>query len=328
MSIEVSIILPILNEEPYIEKCLKSIISQDFPKDKLEVLLVDGKSTDNTRQIIEYYQKRYSFIKLITNPNKIVPTAMNMGINRAKGNFIVRMDAHCEYDPNYVSNCIQSLRKTSAENVGGPMKARGINYLGQAIAAVHHCFFGLGGAKFHDEKYEGYVDTVYLGAFRKELFNKIGLYNEKLVRNQDIELNSRIIRNGGKIYLTPDIKSYYYNRSSLRKLWRQNFENGRWNIYTTSISANTLSLRHFIPFLFVVSLIISSIFSIFSVMGKLILMFIVATYLSLSLAFSLKISLNNNIQLIPSLPLVFLILHVSYGMGSLWGVLTVRKFKS
>ena len=327
MSIEVSIIIPIFNEERYISKCLESIVSQDFPIENLEILLVDGKSTDNTKKIIESYMQNYPVIRILCNPDRITPKSMNIGIKAAKGKFIIVTSAHAKLMHNYVSKCIETFNSIDADNVGGniitqPGKSA---LIAEAISFATSNIFGVGNSKFRISNKAGYVDTVAFGAFKKKVFNKIGLFNERLIRNQDIEFNSRIIKNDGKIYLNPEIKSYYYNRSNVHELCKQNFQNGRWNIYTMLLSPGSLSVRHFVPFLFLFSLLFASFVSCFLMVGKIVLISVLISYFSLSIIFSFKIGIKNNLKLIPILPLVFFLLHISYGLGSFWGFLTIKK---
>ncbi|MBN1479386.1 glycosyltransferase family 2 protein [candidate division KSB1 bacterium] len=317
MSVLASVIVPVYNEEKYIAQCISSIVDQDIPKDQLEVLFVDGRSRDNTRQIIQSFAQKYPFILLLDNPARIVPTAMNIGIKAARGTYVVRMDAHSTYERSYVSRCVDLLQHDQADGVGGAMRARGFTYTSRAIAIAFQSIFGLGGGKFHNEKFEGYTDTVYLGAYKKQLLLDIGLYNENLVRNQDIELNSRIIRQGGTLYCSANIVSYYTNRDSLKKLWTQYFRTGEWNLYTSRVNKNALSLRHFVPFLFVSFLLGFAILSLFSSKIVPLLLLTIAVYLLCCIVFSVAAGLNYGLRFIPILPAVFATLHVSYGVGGL-----------
>lgn len=332
---KVSVIIPVRNEERYIKECLESLLCQDYPQDKLEIIFVDGRSDDRTRDIIQEYVAKYPFIRLLDNPKKIVPTAMNIGITNSTGDIIVRMDAHARYAKDYISKCVEWSEKTGADNVGGPMRAVGTDSIGKAIEIAHHSIFGLGGGKFHDETYTGNVDTVYLGAFRRDVFERVGLYDERLVRNQDIELNSRIRAAGGRCFLTPEIRVKYYCRSSLCALWRQNFSNGLWSIYTYWVSKGALSIRHFVPLVFVVSLLVSGFVAVLgSIMltGPLALMSIIpflvviGSYLIASFCFSFAAARKYGLKYLLVLPIVFAVLHFSYGLGSIVGVLTFRKW--
>ena len=272
----VSIILPARNEAENIIPCLQSIAAQDYPKDCMELLIVDGQSTDDTLAKIQNTKAEIK-ITILENPNRTAPYAMNLGIKAARGGIILRFDGHAIMEPDYVSNCVKFLEQTKADNVGGPMLAVGTGITGRAIALAHQSPFGLGGGAFHST-FEGFSDTVYLGCFPKETFAKYGLYDTRLTRNQDIELNARIrkgrylnsefrIQNSefgpGRIYLTPKIKSQYHCRSTLAGLWSQNFKNGQWVVYTKHIAPYALSLRHFIPLIFVSSLILLASISIF-----------------------------------------------------------------
>lgn len=329
----VSLVMPIYNEEKHIRDTLDSVLEQDY-EGAMELLLVDGGSTDQTVVIITEYMTRYPQIRLLHNPARIAPTAMNIGIRNATGELIIRMDAHAEYAPDYVSKCVKWSQKTGAENVGGPAYATGKGFWGKAIEFAHYSPFGLGGAYFRTGHYEGYTDTVFGGAFRKEVFERVGYFNEHLVRNQDIELNSRIITSGGKCYLTPEIKSKYYCRSNLRDLWRQNYANGLWSIYTTRVSKKALSLRHFVPLLFVMGLILSG---MLAMVGQLFFkefsrwltgpIFLCAgAYLLAAIFFAFKIAAQKGLRyFIPSI-VVFATLHLSYGWGSIVGLLTVSKW--
>lgn len=327
MSIKVTVILPVLNEENHIEECLKSILNQDYSKKQMELLIIDGGSSDNTIDIINEYMNDYSYINLYKNPEKTVPTALNIGIFNSKGEFIIRMDAHTIYHPTYVSTCINLLENRNIDNVGGPMRAVSHSYVGKAIAATHHCIFGLGGGRFHNEKYEGYVKTVYLGAFRKNIFDKIGYFNPLLVRNQDIELNSRILQHGGKIFLTPKIISYYQSRVTIAELWKQNFNNGKWNIFTILTHRDSLSIRHFIPLLFIISIVLLAFLGFYSSIFLQIFILMMIIYISLSLLFSTILSIKKGIQLLPILPIVFYTLHFSYGFGSIAGLFKINYYR-
>jgi len=328
---KVTIVIPLRNEEKCIIDFLESVVNQDYPKDKFEVIIIDGQSEDKSKEIIECYLEKFPFIRLFDNPEKIVPIAMNLGIKAATGDLIVRMDAHAVYAPNYISKCVEWSEKTKADNVGGPALAIGQGYVGKAIEYAHWSSFGLGGAKFRTSSYCGYVDTVFLGAFRREVFDKVGLYNPRLVRNQDIELNHRINASGGRCYLTNEIRVEYYCRSNLLDLWRQNFKNGVWNIYTLSITKNALSLRHFVPLIFVLTLSVSSLLAIVGIAirdNSLAVLFVLifGLYTFVNILFSFLISLKKGMKYMPILPAVFATLHVSYGIGSLKGLLTLKKW--
>src|SRR6516225_5643108 len=199
----VSVVMPVRNEEAYIEASLRSLVHQSFPPGCYEIIVVDGRSSDRTREIVEEICQTAPQVRLLDNPAGIVPAAMNIGIRAARGEVIIRADGHNVYPCDYAKNCVACLDQTGADNVGGPWitAAADDSFSARLVAAILSNPFGVGDSKFRTGKAEGFVDTVPFGAFRREVFERVGLYNEKLVRNQDNELNSRIREAGGKIYL-------------------------------------------------------------------------------------------------------------------------------
>lgn len=318
----VSIIIPCLNEEKFIGKCLDSIIAQEYPKDKLEVLVVDGMSEDRTREIIERYRKQFPFIRLLDNPKKIVPTAMNLGIKKAKGDIIIRMDAHIEYDKNYISKIVTWLGKSNADNVGGVcITLPGADTIkAKTIALALSSPFGVGNSMFRiGVKKPVYVDTVPFGAYRKEVFHMVGIFDERLVRNQDIEFNLRLKKTGGKILLVPDVISYYYARTNLKDLFKQNFWNGFWVIYSLKFAKLPFSIRHLVPFMFVLSLFGSLAASVLFKPFLYLFSLVAGCYLITNIFFSCKLSLRNKMNFFIPLVASFGTLHFSYGFGSILG---------
>jgi glycosyltransferase involved in cell wall biosynthesis len=317
--VEASVIVPIYNEEKHIRTCVESLLKQSYPKEQLEILFIDGKSTDRTVEILKEYIDQYEQFQLLINEKKTVPYAMNMGINQANGQYIVRLDGHSEYPSDYISLCIDYLEKTGADNVGGLAIAKSRGFIGKVISIVLSSKFGVGNSSFRTNGEEGYVDTVPFGAFRKDVFTRFGYYDTRLTRNQDIELNHRINKNGGKVYLTPEIRLYYYNRENLRSFMKQSYQNGYWNILTWYICPGSLSLRHFVPFLFVMSFLLFPILYLLTgfVYFQYINLLVVALYLITNLIFSIRASRKSGLENLLILPLVYFLLHFSYGFGSL-----------
>lgn len=323
MSVIVSLVIPTLNEEKYIEKCINSIINMDYPKSKIEVLFIDGMSNDRTREFIDKYSKEYKFIQLIDNPEKIVPVAMNKGIKSATGKYIMRLDAHSEYPTNYISKLIYWKEKLNVDNVGAVCESDVVNKnkVSNSIAKVLKNKFGVGNSLFRvgvDKPME--VDTVPFGLYDREIFEKIGYYDERLERNQDIELNKRLLNNGGKIYLVPDVKFKYYARDNFKSLWKNNYSNGKWNILTTMYTKDlrSLSIRHFIPLIFVLSLLIPIVLSILNKNFILLALISFVSYNLLILGVSFKI--NDKTSSVINLVKSFYTLHISYGIGSIVGI--------
>ncbi len=329
----VSVVVPCRDEEKFIGKCLDSIIANDYPKDRLEILLVDGMSKDETREIIESYAHRYPFIRLLNNPKKITSVALNIGITHAKGEIIIRMDTHAVYEKYYLSKCINYLQEYNADNVGGTMITlpRNSTLIGKAIAISMSHKFGVGGSVFRTgSKMLKWVDTVFGGCYRKEVFEKIGLFNEKLIFSQDMEFNLRLKKAGGRTLFVPEIVSYYYARSNFKAFCKHNFRNGVWVIvpfkFTTIIP---VSWRHLVPLVFVASLVSSPAFSIFSSIFYWLFLLIIGSYLLANLYFSGGIAIREkNFRYFFLMPIIFATFHISYGLGSIWGLMMVSVSRS
>lgn len=323
-----SVIIPIYNEERHIASCMDSVLAQDYPHDDMEVLLVDGMSTDGTRLLLAPYLERYPFVRLLDNPGRTAPKAMNIGIRAAQGEVLMRLDAHALYERNYFSVLTQALARLHADNVGAPCHTDVLHHNARtlAIRAVLSCPFGVGNSSFRtgiDRVTE--VDTVPFGCWPRETFSKYGLYDERLTRNQDIELNKRIRRARGRIFIVPDTHCTYLARETYPALARNNYANGLWNIKTVALTRqfSSLSLRHFVPMAFVLSL------SLPLVLGFLWhplwlpgLISLLAYLLALS-AVSLRLARAGRLCF-PHLLATFAVLHLSYGCGSVAGLWQTR----
>jgi len=322
----VSIIIPVRNEENFIAACLNSVVQNDYPSDKIEILVIDGISTDRTREIVKEYTFRFPNIRLIENPDKTFPCAVNTGIRESVGEVIMILGAHAIYDSHYISLCICHLLNSHADNTGGVLETIGQNesFMGKAITLVLTSPFGVGNATFRTgSKTIREVDTVFGGCYRRNVFERIGLFNENLVSSSDIEFNKRLRNAGGKILLDPEIKATYYTRSTFSKFMRNNFRNGYWVIYPLKFVRHIpVSLRHFIPLIFLGglagSLILSCLLPVFFWLfaGILIIYFLAGFY------FSSK-SISQGFFIFLVLPFLFFLLHVSYGMGSLWAIVNL-----
>ena len=322
----VSVVIPMLNEERYIKECIESIISSDISKDDFEVIFVDGDSSDRSVEIVESYIDSYPYIKLLSNLQKFTPISMNIGIDASMGDYIFVLSSHAKYNSSYFSKLVYYIKELNANCVGGVLTTdvKNKNPKSNSIKEILTHRFGVGNADFRTGSKEiKRVDTVAFGCYTKESFKEFGLYNEKLIRNQDIELNKRIINGGGKIYLIPEVESIYYARENFISLAKNNYSNGYWNIltayYTKTLSS--LSLRHFIPLLFVLSLIIPSLVSLIYPQAIAITLLSLVSYLSLVIIISFK--LKNQTNSILYLIVSFLTLHLSYGWGSIMGILKV-----
>jgi len=323
----VSIIIPCRNEEKFIGKCLNSLIKQDYPKEQLEILIVDGMSEDNTRDIIGEYTDTHAFIKILDNPQLFTPFGLNVGIKEAKGDVIIRMDAHAEYNTDYISQCLKYLEECKADNVGGVIETVPVNQSSGArsIALVLSSPFGVGNSYFRlgSEK-PRWVDTVFGGCYRKNVFKRVGLFNEKLRRSQDIEFNMRLKKAGGKILLVPEIKAYYYPQSNLKDFFKHNFNDGIWTTYPLKFGIQFFSWRHLVPLAFIIALVF--LFALSLIFKPYIYLFflLIISYLLVNLCFSLVSALKSgDLLLIFVLPFAFSSRHFGYGLGSIWGFLKI-----
>jgi glycosyltransferase involved in cell wall biosynthesis len=319
----VSIIISSRNEEKFIGKCLNSIISQTYPKDKLELLVVDGMSSDKTREVVHEYGQMHSFIQLLENPRKVTPCAMNIGIRNSKGEVIILVNAHSILDRSFLKKSIEYLNKTHADAVGGMLNTINdeASIISQAIPLATDSIFGTGGRRYRSRIQEGFVkDTLPYCAYRRELIDKIGLIDEDLVRDQDEEFNYRILKNGGKIYYTPNIKSYLFIRPSLKKLWRQHFQYGYFKPLVVQKVGGLMTWRQAIPSLFVSSIVLTGILSFFTFYALVCFLFILGLYVIINFFFSFIQSVKKEFKLLPFISVSFATLHVSYGMGYLKGI--------
>lgn len=317
----VSVLIVVRNDVVYIIKALDSLLNQKFASDQYEIIIVDGGSTDGTIDIISQYIDKYpNRIKLLDNPKKTLAPGWNIGINNAKGNVIVRIDSHSYVPDDFLQKNVETLKAINdAACVGGPIISIGDNFLSKAIAVVLSCPFGIGNSKFRYSKKAEYVDTVAYGAYRKEVFSEVGLFDESLNRNQDLDMHSRIRKKGWKFYLTPDIYSYYIVRSSLRKFVNQAFENGFWVIHNLIRDKKSVSIRHLIPLAFSVNLICLIAGAFLSRWLLFLLFTMLGIYSILNLFFTFYCSSKDRSTII-ILPLLFLILHLSYGIGSIYAI--------
>lgn len=328
---KLSVICPVYNEEKYIVGCIESILSQDFPPEEYEVIFADGMSTDRTRGIIAGYSALYPRIRLIDNPRRIVPPGLNAAIRASRGDIVMRLDAHASYRSDYFRVLVDAVGRYGADNVGAPCQTDVLRPTPKSLAireVLAHPL-GVGNSAFRTGVTEPRrVDTVPFGCWRRDVFDRYGLYDERLVRNQDIELNKRILRGGGKIVIVPDTCSTYYARETFRALARNNYANGLWNILTVWYTRqfSSLSLRHFVPLLFVLSLLLP----LAAGLAWHPLWYLAAAsavaWLAVVSAISARLALRRRLNFF-YLVASFAVLHLSYGWGSLCGLLRLPFVK-
>jgi succinoglycan biosynthesis protein ExoA len=318
--VKISFILPIRNEENFIEKTIQSIFSQTIEED-FEIIVADGNSSDGTRELLKNLQINNPNIHLIDNPEKIVSTGFNRALNESKGDIIIRVDGHCEIAPDYIQKCLECLEKINADCVGGATEHVASGLVGKSIKIAQSSFFGVGGVSFRKNVEKGkYVDTLAFGAYKREVFDQLGGYDEELVRNQDDEFNFRMIQNDMKIWLDQSIKSTYTQRNSYRGLFKQYFQYGFYKIRVIQKRRGIASWRHVVPGLFVLILLFGLSIFLFTGNNNPILS-LCLPYLSFSLFATIfeLIKTPSNLISVMMLPVTFFILHISYGLGFLMG---------
>ena len=329
----VSVVLPIYKEEKFIEKCILSILGQDYPKDRLELIFVDGMSPDRTREIVLDYSKKYPFIRLLDNPQKVVPYALNKGIKNAKGDVIIRLDGHCDYPANYISVLVKYLFQLKADNVGGiwnTLPARETDEC-YAIAIGSSHPFGVGGSEHKIGLKEiKQTDTVPFGCYKREVFDRIGYFDEQLTRNQDDEFNARLINNGGKIYIIPELVINYTSRDSMKKMRQMYYQYGLFKPLANKKLGAPATIRQFFPGLFVAGLVLGGILSCFSKVILTLYLAVIAFYIGIGLYIGICSAIKyKRPALVLYMPYTFFNIHISYGIGYIKGIYKVlfnKKF--
>ncbi len=317
----VSIVLPILNEAEFIERCLRSLLDNDYPPDRMELLVVDGMSSDGTREIVARMAASDPRIRLLDNPARIQCCAMNIGIRAARGDIITRVDGHAEVAADFIRNSVRVLEEhPECWCVGGPIETVSDSFVGRTIAAAMSTPVGVGNAMFRLAGYEGYVDTIAFGSHWRWVFDRAGLFDEEMVRNEDDEFSARMIRAGGRIYMSQSIRSRYFPRSSLRKLWRQYFQYGFWRIRTIQKAGRPATFRQVVPLLFVSGLIALLVGAAIWSPLRWVLAAYVGLYAAGLLAGSVQVARRAGWKSFFLAPAVFAILHFAYGLGSLKGI--------
>lgn len=313
----VSALIVMRNEQNYIEPSLMSFVNQTYPKDKYEIIIVDGESTDDTlnivKRIIQEYETETFKIRIVDNPKHILASGWNIGIQAANGEYVIRIDAHAEAAPDFIEKSVQTILEVDAACVGGKLDSIPVEGDDLLVSKVLSSSFGVGNSSFRVSDKAGYADTAVYGLYRKTVFDEAGFFDERLVRNQDIDLHSRIKKAGYKFYFNPEIKAVYHTRSSVKKMIKQAFGNGKWNMVLIKKGTSALSLRHLVPFFFVTFLVLSIIggfffWPVWALGGAVLILYLVLGYV----AGAKKVStFSERIKM----PFLFFLLHCAYGIG-------------
>lgn len=328
MTKKVSIIIPARNEEAFIINTLTSIMAQDYPQEFVEVIIADGESDDRTCALIQGFIDTHANVKLINNPERVVPYALNYAIKIATGDVIVRLDAHSKYPENYVSRLVYELGRLKADNVGGVWNTTPANngVVATAIALATSHPLGIGDASYRLENLGvKEVDTVPFGCFPKEVFDRIGLFDTDLIRNQDDEFNGRIIKNGGKIFLIPDVEIEYYARASVSTMMKMFFQYGLFKPLVNVKLGSAATLRQFVPPVFVLFLLFGLVVPFLPQLLMISYLVGLSFYILISVFVGVKIALaNNRFSLLIVIPWLFPLIHISYGWGYIKGFVSVN----
>ncbi len=327
--LSLSVVIPCRNERRFIAICLDSILENDCPKDALEILVVDGMSDDGTREVVASYSRRHDFIRLIDNPRRIIPCALNIGIAAARGEIVMRMDAHATYSREYISRCADALERYGADEVGGVKQflSPDNSLMARAVTmAMSHPFgsgTGITGIKRVSPAEPEWVDSVPLFCCRKDTLLRAGPINELLTRTQDMEFNNRLRKSGAKILRVPGVVTSYYTRSDFRLFVKHNFDDGVWLVIPFAYSEVTpVSARHLIPLAFVLTIIGSGLLGIAWPPARLLFASVLIAYAAASLVASIIVAVrNSDPRYAAVMPLMFAGIHFGYGLGSLWGLM-------
>ncbi len=315
----VTVVMPVRDAARSIATSLGAVLAQDYPPDRMEVYVVDGLSSDGTREIVRAFQGADARVHLIENPQRIVPAGLNLAIRESHGTVVVRVDGHTVIAPDYARESVAALERSGADCVGGRIAVLGEGAVGSAIALATSSPFGVGGARFRWSSKEAWVDTVYPPAWPRHVFERIGVFDEELVRDQDDEFSCRLRANGGRILLSPRLRSTYYARGSIGALWRQYYRYGFWKVRVMQKHARQMRPRQFVPPVFVLAVALS-VALVASPAGIWPLVGLAGAYGLTSLGASLAAVRRDRLVLLPLLPVAFATLHVAYGTGFLVGL--------
>ncbi len=327
----IAVVIPTMNEEKFIARCLDSVIAQSYPFEEMDVMVVDGGSKDRTREIVEEYHEKYPNVRLLNNPGRIQSIAFNIGVNNSDAPYIVRLDAHALYKPYYIEGCIKRLMGDSNRgNVGGQwdIQPQNDSLWATTNAILNYSRFGIGGASYRVGAQAGNVDTVPFGSFPRSLVEKIGGMREDLPRGEDNEYNSRIHKAGYDVYFDPEIECIYYARPTLIASCKQMFVNGESIGHLFYVDRESIGLRHLVPLLFVLAVIVGGIGSLICKPIFYIWLAGLVLYFLCDIVASVMAAKEHGWKFFLPLFLMFFLVHISYGVGSIKGFFTGRKLKS
>lgn len=327
---KVAVVIPILNEEKFIARCLDSVISQSYPFADIDVMVVDGGSKDRTKEIVTAYNKKHPNIRLLTNPRRIQSIAFNIGVQNSSAPYIVRLDAHALYKPYYIEGCMKGLEGDPKRgNVGGQwdIQPQNDSLWATTNAILNYSKFGIGGASYRVGAQAGNVDTVPFGSFPRTMIEKIGGMRDDLPRGEDNEFNSRIKKAGYDIYFDPAIECVYYARPTLKASCKQMYANGESIGHLFYVDRESIGLRHLVPLLFVVGIICGVLLSFVWLPFFFALLAGLCLYFTCDLLASVMAAKEHGWKYLLPLFIMFFCVHISYGWGTIVGMFTGRRLK-
>lgn len=330
MNYKVAVVIPTLNEEKFIARCLDSVISQSYPFEDMDVMVVDGGSKDRTKEIVEVYHKKHPNIRLLTNPRKIQSIAFNIGVRSSSAPYIVRLDAHALYKPYYIEGCMKGLEEDPKRgNVGGQwdIQPQNDSLWATTNAILNYSKFGIGGASYRVGAKAGNVDTVPFGSFPRTMIEKIGGMRDDLPRGEDNEFNSRIKKAGYDIYFDPAIECVYYARPTLKASCKQMYANGESIGHLFYVDRESIGLRHLVPLMFVIGIICGAFLSFVWLPFFFALLAGLCLYFTCDLLASVMAAKEHGWKYLLPLFIMFFCVHISYGWGTIVGMFTGRKLK-
>ncbi len=330
----VTVVVAARNEERFIEACIRSLLAQDGPPGSFEVIVAEGLSNDRTRRVLDGLAAADPRLRVLSNPQQIAPAGWNEAIRNAGGRYVAIMGAHARYPADYLIRCFELAEKLHTDNVGGPAIAEGDGYVQRSNAASHHSPFSVGGASWHSLEYEGMADTVFGGFYRRDVFDRIGMFDEEFVRDSDAEFNFRLLRSGGTIWQSPAVRSWYTPRSTIGGLFRQYRQFGYWKVRIMQKHGRPPAVRQYVPAIFVAGLACLMVGALVAWAAALVwpgaqgvaavvrdLLFVgLASYAVVLVVASVTTAARSGWDLLAVLPVTFASYHVGYGIGFLSGI--------
>ncbi len=316
----ISVVIPVRNEAGFIRDLLDAVFSQDYPQDRIEVIVADGLSTDGTREILADLQARHPQLVVVDNPGRIVPTGLNLAVARSRGEIVVRIDGHAVISPDFLRQNIALLSEhPEAWSVGGPIRHAATTTFGKAVAVAMSHPLGVGNARHRYPDYEGYTEGAQFPALRRWVFDHIGMFDERLVRNQDDEFNYRIRRAGGKVYVSPRVRYAYFVRARIGQLFKQYFQYGFWRIPVIEKHGRPTTLRQMAPTLFYAACVLLALAAVWW-REPLLAVALPSVYITALLLAGAATVLENNLRVSSCVPVAIATMHAGYGLGMGYGI--------